>query len=280
VEIFKGVEDGQNICRKGEDIERGGLLLRRGAKIEAPEVAILASAGRVEVPVFKRPVVSILPTGSEIVEPGEPVDGGKIRNSNGPMLSSMVQALGCEIRYLGIAEDNTESLRENIENGLKSDVLFLSGGVSMGEYDLVPEILEKAGASIIFHRVFVKPGKPLLFAKRKNTIIFGIPGNPVSNFTTFHLFIKPALKKLMGDPDYEAKTTDATAEIDFENRSKRVHVIPSRFNCKGGGIYVTPFTLNGSADIVGCNGANCLSVLEAGRRHIKRGETVKILFLQ
>jgi molybdopterin molybdotransferase len=280
VVLLGEIKEGQHICRKGEDIEKGKLVLKAGTKIGAPEVAILASVGRATVPVYRKPRVAILSTGNEIVEPHETPRVGTIRNSNGPMLVSMARGLGCETQYLGIAEDTESELQEKIASGMKSDVLLLSGGVSMGEYDLVPDALSRSGARTIFHRVFVKPGKPLLFAKRNRTAVFGVPGNPVSNFTTFHLFIKPALKKLMGDPDHGMKIVDAIAEIDFENRSERVHVIPSRYSCKGSGIYVTPFKLNGSADIVGCTGANCLSVLEAGRKYITRGDTVKILFLQ
>jgi molybdopterin molybdotransferase len=224
--------------------------------------------------------VSVISTGSEIVEPGEPLGKGRIRNSNGPMLMNMVKAEGCDARYLGIAGDTEGELERKIERGSRSDVILLSGGVSMGDYDLVPAILKKAGSSIIFHKVSVKPGKPLLFAKRERCIIFGIPGNPVSNFTTFHLFVKPALGKLMGDPFHEISLLDAVSEIDIENRGDRVHVMPSLYTVTKGGIYVKPLKLNGSADIVGCAAANCLSVLKGGGTRVERGETVKILILK
>lgn len=280
VKILKEVKQGRHICRKGEDVGEGELLLSRGAMIGAPEVAILASAGRATVPVYRRPKVSVISTGSEIVEPGEPLGKGRIRNSNGPMLMNMVKAEGCEARYLGIAGDTEGELESAIERGSRSDVILLSGGVSMGDYDLVPAILKKTGASIIFHKVSVKPGKPLLFAKRKRCIIFGIPGNPVSNFTTFHLFVKPALRKLMGDPFHEISLKDAVSEVDIENKGDRVHVMPSVYTMKKGGIYVKPLKLNGSADIVGCAAANCLSVLKGGGTRVEQGETVNILILK
>lgn len=279
VEILKEVTEGRHICRKGEDVARGETVLKKHAGIGAPEVAILASAGRASVPVFRRPSVAILSTGSEIVEPGEPLSAGKIRNSNGMMLASMAGSLGCEIRYIGIAGDREEELSIKVEEGLKSDVLLLSGGVSMGEFDLVPEILEKAQAQKIFHRVFVKPGKPLLFAVRGRTIVFGVPGNPVSNFTTFHLFVKPALLKLMGHTECTPKMTEAVSETDFENRSKRMHAVPSFCTLKGAGVYVRLFSLNGSADITGCAGANCFCVLEPGIERVRRGDTVRLFFL-
>jgi len=279
VEILKEVTAGRNICRKGEDVARGETVLKKHTGIGAPEVAILASVGRASVPVFRRPSVSILSTGSEIVEPGKPLAAGKIRNSNGAMLAGMAEALGCEIRYLGIAGDKHEELSHKVEEGLKSDVFLLSGGVSMGEFDLVPEILEKAQARRVFHRVFVKPGKPLLFARSERTIVFGVPGNPVSNFTTFHLFVKPALMKLMGHTECTPKMTEAVSETDFENRSKRVHVVPAFCTLKGAGVYARLFTLNGSADITGCAGANCFCMLEPGRELVNRGDTVRLFFL-
>ncbi len=279
VQILKEVRAGQHICQKGEDVTRGEVVLEKHAVIGSVEVAILASVGKASVEVFRRPSVSILSTGSEIVEPGEPLARGKIRNSNGAMLTSMAEALGCETRYLGIAEDTGEALSGKVDEGLKSDVFLLSGGVSMGEYDLVPEVLEMAHARKVFHRVFVKPGKPLLFAKGERTIIFGVPGNPVSNFTTFHLFVKPALLKLMGHEDCTPKIVDATAEIDFENNNKRVYVVPSFYTLKEGGVFVRPFTLNGSADITGCARANCFCMFEPGWYHVKSGDTVKLLLL-
>jgi molybdopterin molybdotransferase len=279
VRILKEVTAGRHICQKGEDVTRGEVVLKKHTVIGAPEVAILASVGKAQVKVFRRPSVSVLSTGSEIVEPGEPLAPGKIRNSNGAMLTGMAEALGCDTRYLGIAEDTGEALLKKVKEGLKSDVFLLSGGVSMGEYDLVPEVLEMAHASRVFHRVFVKPGKPLLFAKGEHTIIFGVPGNPVSNFTSFHLFVKPALLKLMGQEDCTPKIVDATAEIDFENNNKRVYVAPSFYTLKEGGVFVRPFTLNGSADIIGCARANCFCIFEPGWYRVKSGDKVKLFLL-
>ncbi|MBN2324860.1 MAG: molybdopterin molybdotransferase MoeA [Spirochaetes bacterium] len=277
--IQKRVTAGQHVCQKGEDVTRGEVVLKKQAVIGGAEVAILASVGRAKAKVFRRPTVSVLSTGSEIVEPGEPLSEGKIRNSNGAMLTGMAEALGCETRYLGIAEDSGKTLSKKVKEGLASDVFLLSGGVSMGEYDLVPEVLEAAHVKKVFHRVFIKPGKPLLFAKGERTIVFGVPGNPVSNFTTFHLFVKPALLKLMGREDHSPKIIDATSEIDFENNNKRVYVVPSFCTLKEGGVFVRPFTLNGSADITGCARANCLCIFEPGRYRVKNGDRVKLILL-
>jgi molybdopterin molybdotransferase len=277
VKILKEVKKGQNVCQQGEDIKRGKVVLEKDTFIGAPEIAILSSVGKTAVRVYRKPEVAIVSTGNEIVEPGNPLKNGQIRNSNGPMLMSLVLSLGCKTRYLGIAEDTESSLRNKIGEGLKSDVLLLSGGVSMGEYDLIPKVLGELGVRILFHRVFVKPGKPLLFAVKGKSIIFGIPGNPVSNFTTFHMFVKPALRKMMGVSAYEVSLEEAVMDIDFKNTTERVHVVPSSCFFKGTELHVAPFTLNGSADIIGCSNANCFAVIRK-RGTIATGVRVKVLF--
>jgi molybdopterin molybdotransferase len=193
------------------------------------------------------------------------------------MLRSMVISLGCKSRYLGIAADTESALRKKITEGLKSDVLLLSGGVSMGDYDLIPKVVGELGAKILFHRVLVKPGKPLLFAVKEKTSIFGIPGNPVSNFTTFHTFVKPALLKMMGESAFEVSLNEAVMDIDFKNRSERVYIAPSRCFFKGTALHVAPLILNGSGDIIGCSKANCFIVIEKNRGNIRKGERVKVL---
>jgi molybdopterin molybdotransferase len=274
VRILKEIRKGQNICPQGEDIKRGRVVLKKDTVIGAPEIAVLASVGKTAVRVYRKPEVAIVSTGNEIVEPGNPLKKGQIRNSNGPMLRSMVLSLGCKTRYLGIAEDTESELRKKIGEGLKRDVLLLSGGVSMGEYDLIPKVLDELDVRIIFHRVFVKPGKPLLFAIKGKTII---PGNPVSNFTTFHMFVKPALHKMMGVSAYEVSFVEAVMDVDFKNTTERVHVVPSRCFFKDTELYVAPFTLNGSADIIGCSKTNCFAVIRK-RGNIAKGERVKVLF--
>jgi molybdopterin molybdotransferase len=277
VSFTKKVKPGQNVCTRGEDVTKGTTILRKGTVIKGPEIAVCASVGRVFINVVRTPTVGIVSTGSEIVEPSHPLEVGKIRNSNGPMLESLVKGTGFSAEYLGLVRDNEDELSEVMARGFMKDVLLLSGGVSMGDYDLIPEILEKQGAQVLFHKVRVKPGKPLLFAKKDVCQIFGIPGNPVSNFTTFFMFIKPALFKMMGRSDYLPEFIDAMLATDFANTSKRVLVVPSSCWVERGMFNVTPFMLNGSADIAGCIGANCLSIMEEGVH--KRGERIRVLLL-
>lgn len=277
VKLFKKIEAGQNICVRSEDVRKGEIVLRKGTRILGPEIAILATAGKDTVSVFKKPALGIISTGNEIVEPEVSLEEGKIRNSNGPMLSGLAEALGCDVEYFGIAGDEEKILRKLILRGFKKDMMLLSGGVSMGDYDLVPEMLKKEGAEPLFHGVLVKPGKPLLFAKKDGCSIFGIPGNPVSNFTTFNVFIKPAIYKMMGREDYNARFIDAFMGVDFKNRNSRVHIIPSNCSIVDGRCLVTPFRLNGSADINGCSRSNCFLIIDAGVTEIKKGDRMKVL---
>ncbi len=277
VKLFKKIEAGQNICVRGEDVRKGEIVLRKGTRILGPEIAILATAGKDSVSVFKKPAVGIVSTGNEIVEPEAALEEGKIRNSNGPMLAGLAEAIGCDVEYFGIAGDEEKILRKLILKGLKKDVMLLSGGVSVGDYDLVPEMLKKEGAELLFHGVLVKPGKPLLYAKKDGCSIFGIPGNPVSNFTSFNVFIKPAIYKMMGREDCNARFIDAFIEVDFINRSSRVHIIPSICSIVDGRCLVSPFRLNGSADINGCSRSNCFLIIDASATEIKKGDRVKVL---
>ena len=194
--VKRALSPGANVCHKGEDTKRGEKVLSAGCAIGAPEVAVLASIGVSEVGVARRPEVGVLSTGNEIVEPGTPLAPGMIRNSNGSMLSALARFAGGNVEYLGIAGDDVEHLRRSLGKGLGKDILLVSGGVSMGDYDLVPRVLGELGVEVLFHKVRVKPGKPLLFGRRGRCLVFGIPGNPVSSFVVFHLFVKPAFGRL------------------------------------------------------------------------------------
>ena len=279
VTFTKKVEKGQNICFRGEDVETGDSVLSKGSLIGGPEIAVLASVGHVTCRVHRKPVVSVLPTGSEIVEPDQAPGRGMIRNSNGPMLTGLASSLGADVRYLGIGSDREDVLAELIEEGLSSDMLLISGGVSMGDFDLVPSMLSASGADIKLHRVRIKPGKPLLFAKGDGCIIIGIPGNPVSNFTTFSMFIKPVLYRMMGRLSYEPRFVDARLAHHVHKRGERAHLMPSVYRVEKGAYEVTTLKLNGSADIVGCAGCNCLLFVEEGEQNLHPGDKVPIILI-
>ena len=186
-----------NVSLKGEDVKCGKLVIKKGAVIRPQEAAVLATVGKTKIKVFKKPTVAVISTGSELVEPSLKPRLGQIRNSNGPMAIVQLKRLGIEGNYLGIAKDNFETTKKLVKKGLNtSDLLILSGGVSVGDYDFVYEVLKSCGVKILFNKVAIKPGKPTTFGIKGKKLIFGLPGNPVSAMLIFELFVVPAINKI------------------------------------------------------------------------------------
>ncbi len=196
---FIGDTTNDNISPYGKHMVPGDTLLTAGHAIRPPDIAVLATTGSTTVDVARQPRVGIIATGDELVEPECTPDATQIRNSNAYQLCAQVETAGCVANYVGIAMDNTESLHEHISRGLReNDVLLLSGGVSMGEFDLVPGVLKENGVRIQFDRVAIQPGKPTTFGVTDTETCFGLPGNPVATYTIFELVVKPYLYALMG----------------------------------------------------------------------------------
>lgn len=196
--IVDPVGDGAHIRRRGEDIQRGEKILERGTALHARHINLLASLGYAQVAVTQRPRVAILSTGDELVEVGEPLGAGQIINSNSYSLAAAVREAGGVPIMLGIALDTRESLREKVAAGLRADMLITSAGVSAGDLDLVREILEEAGVQQLFWKVNIKPGRPTAFGMAGAVPVFSLPGNPVSTLITFEVFVRPALRMMMG----------------------------------------------------------------------------------
>jgi molybdopterin molybdotransferase len=195
---------GQNIMRRAASLAFGSVVLEAGRLVRPIEVGLLSEVGCVEVRVVPKPRIAVLSTGNELVAPSIVPTRGQIRNSNGPMLAALAEQAGGLAVPLGIARDDRESLRHRILAGLEADVLVLSGGVSAGALDLVPSVLEELGVAPRFHQVRLRPGKPLWFGVRtvagRSTLVFGLPGNPVSSLVCWNLFVRPALEKMQGRP--------------------------------------------------------------------------------
>ncbi len=213
VRIRQQVRSGDDVRPVGVDVKAGQTVLAAGERLDPAEIGLLATAGIVDVPVFPRPKVGVLSTGDELVEPGEPPGPGQIRDSNRAMLLAAIGAVGGEPVDLGISGDTQEALEARVEQGLEqADILLTSGGVSMGDLDLVKPLLEHAG-TVHYGRVRMKPGKPVTFAtadvEQGRRLVFGLPGNPVSSLVTFYLFVVPALRKMAGWPDPRLRQVQA-----------------------------------------------------------------------
>jgi molybdopterin molybdotransferase len=273
----KPPKPGQNVLAKGREMRQGETILPQGTVLRPQEFGILATVGRTAVRVHPRPQVALLSTGDEVVEPSQRPGPGQIRNGNGTLLLAQVcRAGGCP-RFLGIARDRLESLRPLVTDGLKSSVLVLSGGVSAGKLDLVPGVLQELGVQAHFHKVEMKPGKPVFFGTRGDTLVFGLPGNPVSALVCFELFVRPALRRLLGHADPGSPMLSAVLAEDFAYRSDRPTYYPARLESSGPGWSVRPVPWFGSADLRSLTQANALVLFPSGDHRHQAGQLFSVL---
>lgn len=277
-----GITPGKNLIRAGTILRSGATILAAGTRLRPAEIALLAEMGRAEIEVTARPRVAILATGDELVSPGEPLAPGQIRNSNAPMLTAQVAQFGGEPVNLGIGRDRLDDLREKVSAGLENDFLLLSGGVSAGEKDLVPQVLREAGVTEIFHKVRVKPGKPIWFGvlekpDEETTYVFGLPGNPVSSMLCFELFVRPALRQFLGLSPALPVVVALPLGKAHVARGDRPTYYPARVGWRNGTPVVEPVDWKGSSDLFAPTRANAWAVFPAGDREYSAGETIEVL---
>lgn len=266
-----------NVAFKAEDIKKDSMILKKGSMIKTQDIALIVASGYSKIKVYKLPDISILNTGSEIIEPGETLNYGQIYNSNGTMLSVMAQSIGIYPKYLGIADDDEKSLSEKMSEGLKYDIMLISGGVSMGEFDLVPKVLENLGVNKIFHKVAIKPGKPVFFGKTDKCLVFGLPGNPLSNYVGFELFVKTAVRKMTGETEVLPAYGEAELTGEFRHKGDRVNFYPAVVVNEHGKNNISPVLSNGSADISSLSKANCFLVGAIGKKEYIAGDIIYYL---
>jgi len=260
VKFTKQTAKGENVCLRGEDIKKGRLVMPRGTVLTISHIAALAAVGRGSVKTGALPKVSLVNTGGELVPPGEKLGKNCIYNSNGPMLSAMLKTDGITAAPV-IVRDRVRSLHAAFSKALKSDIVLVSGGVSMGDFDLVPGILKNLGVKCLFHKVRVRPGKPMFFGVKGRTLVFGIPGNPVANFMAYLAYIRPAIRKLAGRADFAPDFRTGVCADKFAPRTPRRALVLSKVLAK------TDYTLsgvtnNGSADILALAAANGFTMVK------------------
>jgi molybdopterin molybdotransferase len=278
VVLLSSVSPGQNVAPRGAEVSRGEVVLRSGTRLDPAAVAVAATVGRTRLSVGRRPTVSVAATGDELVHPRETPGPGRIRNSNGFSLLAQCRSVGIEARYLGVAQDTEASLRGFIATGRESDVLLLSGGVSMGRYDLVEKVLREFGIRILVDAVALKPGKPLVFGVGDDAkLVFGLPGNPVSTMVTFELFVRAALARLEGASNPVREILSARLLETLANRGPRRAYLPGWLRADAeGGLVAQPIPTKGSADIVAFSKANALLIVPEDRDRLDSGDRVSV----
>ena len=261
-------EQSNNIYYKGQDLKKGDKIFNSGTLIRIQEIAALSSVGLKEISVCKQPVIGLILTGSEIVNAGEELESGKIYNSNGPQLYNQITSIPAKCNYYGIINDDENAIRECIEKAFSEcNPVIISGGVSMGDYDYVPKILKNISVDLKFEKVAVKPGKPLVFGEKNGVFVFGLPGNPVSTFVSFEVFVKPLIYKMMG---YNFNPHLCKGELIATIKRKdveRFEYIPIYFDGK----YIHPVEYHGSAHINALCKANAFITLNKGVFELNKG---------
>jgi molybdopterin molybdotransferase len=277
VEIQRTAAAGENIVSAGAEARAGQELLPRGVRLGSAQIALAAAAGKASVKVYRKPRVAILSTGDELVEVAEKPGPSQIRNSNSYSLAAMVAECGGEPVQLPIAPDEEGKLTELIQEGLKADMLLLSGGVSMGKFDLVEQALKSLGAEFFFTGALIQPGKPVVFGEVGKTAFFGLPGNPVSVMVTFELFAKQMVEALSGAEPSRLKSAKAKLKKDFKTKTGLTRFLPARLD---GGLHdpeVEVVQWQGSGDMLAAARANCYLVVPPDREKLAKGEMVTVV---
>jgi molybdopterin molybdotransferase len=281
--VARPASEGQNIMRRASSMRQGQVVLSAGRVLRGIELGVLAEVGRTRVQAVPPPTLAVLATGNELVSADAIPQAGQIRNSNGPLLMAAARMAGAAPLDLGIARDDATALREKIDRGLECDVLVISGGVSAGVLDLVPGALAAAGVQQVFHKVNLKPGKPLWFGTSTRsigqTLVFGLPGNPVSSPVCFELFVRPALAMLSGRGPAGLDELSAILAVDYQHRGERPTYHPARLTQDREGPTVAPLRWQGSGDLRTLVEANALACFPSGTVLHRAGERVRTLKL-
>ncbi len=270
-----GVDEGTSVRPRGGDIRRGEVVVEKGTRLGAAHVAALAAAGVARVSVSRRPRIAVLATGSELRPPGELLGPGQIFDANGVLLATALSAAGAEVEVLPAVEDDPGAHRDALERGLDADVLVTTGGVSVGPHDLVRSILRSLGVEEVFWGVAVKPGKPLAFGVRGATLVFGLPGNPVSSLVGCELFVRPAALALQGASEPGPVYREARLAAAVKRNARRDELLRARTRFTDDGVVVEPVTGQESHMIVRAAGADALVLSPRGDGELPVGSHVR-----
>ena len=277
VEIQTTVGHADNVRPRGGDVVRGDVVAPRGTRLRAAQIGALAAAGLERVECARRPRVAVLSTGTELRRPGEALGAGELYEANGALLSASLAAAGAHTDVLPTVADDESAHRAALERGLEADVLVTSGGVSVGPHDLVRRILGELGAREVFWGVAVKPGKPLAFATRGRTLIFGLPGNPVSSLVSCELFVRPAVLALQGAAEPGPLYAEGRLSAAVRRNAQRDELVRARTRASDDGVVLEPLAGQESHMIVRAAGADALVLAPRGEGELAAGERVRYL---
>ncbi len=278
VAVMTAAERGANLRRAGEDIEPGDELVAEGTTLGPAEIGVLASIGRAAVACHRAPSVTVLSTGDELIGVEEPLREGSVRNSNAYALPALAGAVGAgEVRTERVGDDRRATV-EAVGRGLESDLLVASGGVSVGEHDHVKAAFDELGVERVFWGVSLKPGKPAWFGVRDRALVFGLPGNPVSAYVTFLLFVRPALLALQGADPARART-EAALTAEYRKPTDRAHAVRCRLELAPSGWLATPAPDQGSHVMTSLLGADALALIPAAAERVEAGQRVTVELL-
>jgi len=286
VEIARSVAAGENIVPRGREARAGSLLIDRGVRLNEAAIALAASVGKAQLQVYRRPRVAVLTTGDEIVDVDATPGPTQIRNSNSYSLAVQIRRAGGEPLLLAVAPDKADELRSLIEEGLKADLLLLTGGVSMGRYDLVEQVLAELHAEFFFTGAKIQPGRPVVFGRcgtdapareRSGTYFFGLPGNPVSTMVTFELFARPVLEALAGQSPHKLLFLHARLRKEIRTKTGLKRFLPAILSGEFEDSQVELVAWQGSGDIAATARANCYIVIPDDREHLPAGEFVAVM---
>jgi molybdopterin molybdotransferase len=272
------VAPGRHVRRAGEDIRAGEVVLRAGDQIGAAELGVAASTGVATLACARRPTVAIVVTGDELVEPGRPLRDGAVRNTNGYALPAQAVEAGATVVSLETVGDDYAATVEALRRALAADVVVTTGGVSVGAHDHVKPALAELGVEERFWGVALRPGHPTWFGTAGQALVFGLPGNPVSAMVTFHLFARPALRRMLGAHDAERRA-QAVMDVDYAKRPGREHVVRCTLDAAQDGWHVRPTKEQGSHVLTSMLGADAFAYIEAERGDVPAGERVEIEIL-
>ncbi|SNT05319.1 molybdopterin molybdochelatase [Bacillus sp. OK838] len=280
ISFKRSLKEGENVSFQGEDAKKGDLLVKKGTAINPGIIGLLATFGYAEVPVAKKPVVGLFATGSELLDVNEPLQPGKIRNSNSYALSAQIRRAGGEVRFYGKLKDEFELSYEAISTALEEvDLLITTGGVSVGDFDLLPDIYQKVGADVLFNKVAMRPGSVTTVAVYNNKILFGLSGNPSASYVGFELFARPIIRTMLFSEHPHLRKETAQLAEDFLKPNPFSRLLRTRLFYESGRLKVIPSGVDKSNITTSLAGANSLTVLPGGTRGFQTGDIVDVLLL-